>query len=183
MSDKPKKHKGEPEATKPATKEAEADVVVEEKPAEPVQEQIKPAANEAEKLREQLMRQMAEYDNYRKRTARERAELEPEVTAKVLTKFLSILDNLDRALTQGCSDEGFLTGIKLVRDNFTALLEESGVSEIDTSGKFDPALHQAIRNDPAEGKENGDIAAVFQKGYKLGDKRILRFAVVSVVNN
>ena len=169
-------------------KSAEAEEEVKET-AEEVQETAE-AVNEEEQdpkdkeiasLKDQLMRNMAEYDNYRKRTARERIELQPEITAKVTGEFLTVLDGLERALQSECSDENFKKGIEMLHENFISTLHNLGVEEIPTDKGFDPSMHQAVQQVPAaEGQESGDIASVFQKGYKLGD-RILRFAMVAVV--
>ena len=140
-----------------------------------------PKDKEIASLKDQLMRNMAEYDNYRKRTARERIELQPEITAKTVGEFLTVLDGLERALQSECSDENFKKGIEMLHENFISTLQNLGVEEIPTDKSFDPSMHQAVQQVPAaDGQESGDISAVFQKGYKLGD-RILRFAMVAVV--
>lgn len=144
-------------------------------------EQEDPKDKEIASLKDQLMRNMAEYDNYRKRTARERIELQPEITAKTVGEFLTILDGLERALQSECSDENFKKGIEMLHENFISTLQNLGVEEIPTDKGFDPSMHQAVQQVPAaDGQESGDIASIFQKGYKLGD-RILRFAMVAVV--
>ena len=145
----------------------------------PAQEELEKKNKEIENLKDQLMRNMAEYDNYRKRTARERVELEPEITAKTVTEFLTVADNLERALSIDCADENFKKGVQMIYDGFMETLEKLGVEQIPAEGDFDPAVHQAVQQVPAaEGQESGQIA--FQKGYKLGSK-ILRFAMVAVV--
>jgi molecular chaperone GrpE len=131
-------------------------------------------------LSDQLLRQMAEFDNYRKRTANERRDLEAQIKAKLAAEFLVVMDNLERALACECSDTEYKKGVELVKDSFSALLKNAGIEEIDTAGQFDPNVHQAVAQVPDETKESGQIAATFQKGYKLGDK-VLRFAMVSVV--
>lgn len=162
------------------TEQAETEEAVEEA-ADPVQEELSKKDKEIETLKDQLLRNMAEYDNYRKRTARERVELEPEIVAKTAAEFLTAADNLERALTSECSDENFKKGIQMIYDSFMETLEKLGVEQIPTEGAFDPSMHQAVQQVPAgEGQESGEIAATFQKGYKLGS-RILRFAMVAVV--
>ena len=147
----------------------------------PAQEELEKKNKEIENLKDQLMRNMAEYDNYRKRTARERVELEPEITAKTVTEFLTVADNLERALSIDCADENFKKGVQMIYDGFMETLEKLGVEQIPAEGDFDPAVHQGVQQVPAaEGQESGQIAATFQKGYKLGSK-ILRFAMVAVV--
>ncbi|MCM1054635.1 MAG: nucleotide exchange factor GrpE [Bacteroides sp.] len=152
----------------------------EEAPADPLEAELKKKNEEIEKLRDQLMRNMAEYDNYRKRTSRERIELEPEITAKTASEFLTVADSLERALSAECSDENFKKGVEMIYRSFMETLDKLGVEEIPSEGEFDPALHQAVQQVPADGgQESGTIASTFQKGYRLGD-RILRFAMVAV---
>ncbi len=147
----------------------------------PLEAELEKKIEEMEKLKDQLMRNMAEYDNYRKRTSRERVELEPEITAKTVTEFLTVADNLERALGVECADENFKKGVEMIYQSFMETLGKLGVEQIPSDGEFNPSLHQAVQQVPAqEGQESGTIASTFQKGYKLGD-RILRFAMVAVV--
>ncbi len=147
----------------------------------PLEAELEKKTEEMEKLKDQLMRNMAEYDNYRKRTSRERVELEPEITAKTVTEFLTVADNLERALGVECADENFKKGVEMIYQSFMETLGKLGVEQIPSDGEFNPSLHQAVQQVPAqEGQESGTIASTFQKGYKLGD-RILRFAMVAVV--
>lgn len=166
----------EHEDTEEAAETAEETVSV-----DPVQEELSQKDKEIETLKDQLLRNMAEYDNYRKRTSRERIELEPEIAAKTVSEFLTVADNLERALSVECSDENFKKGVQMIYDSFMETLEKLGVEQIPAEGAFDPSMHQAVQQVPAEeGQESGEIAATFQKGYKLGS-RILRFAMVAVV--
>ena len=147
----------------------------------PLEAELKKKDEELEKVKDQLLRNMAEYDNYRKRTSRERIELEPEITAKTVSEFLGVADNLERALNAECTDENFKKGVEMIYQSFMETLEKLGVEQIPTEGEFNPSVHQAVQQVPAgEGQESGMIATTFQKGYKLGDK-ILRFAMVAVV--
>lgn len=147
----------------------------------PAEAEAEKENSEVEKLKDQLMRTMAEYDNYRKRTSRERIELEPEITAKTVSEFLTVADNLERALNAECTDENFKKGVEMIYQSFMETLEKLGVEQIPAEGAFNPSMHQAVQQVPAgEGQESGMIATTFQKGYKLGD-RILRFAMVAVV--
>ena len=146
----------------------------EETQAEPAAD---PKDEEIAKLKDQLMRNMAEYDNYRKRTAKERTELTPEITARVVTEFLPVLDNLERALQTETTDEKYKEGVKLIYDSFMGTLEKLGVERVQTED-FDPAVHQAVQQVESD-LESGKIVTVFQQGYKIGTK-ILRFAMVTV---
>lgn len=146
-----------------------------------ISDELKKKDEEIAKIKDQLMRNMAEYDNYRKRTSRERIELEPEITAKTVTEFLTVADSLERALTIECADENFKKGVQMIYDSFMETLGKLGVEQIPVDGIFDPSMHQAVQQVPAEeGQESGQIASTFQKGYKIGNK-ILRFAMVTVV--
>ncbi len=156
----------ETEQTDPKTEE--------EAQAEPAAD---PKDEEIAKLKDQLMRNMAEYDNYRKRTAKERTELTPEITARVVGEFLPVLDNLERALQTETADEKYKEGVKLIYDSFMGTLEKLGVEKVQTED-FDPAVHQAVQQVESE-LESGKIVTAFQQGYKIGSK-VLRFAMVTV---
>ena len=134
--------------------------------------------DEVAKLKEQLMRNMAEYDNYRKRTAKEKAELMPDITARVVSDFLPVLDNLERALAAECSDEGYKKGVQMIYDSFMATLEKLGVEKVPAED-FDPSMHQAVQQVQSDDHESGKIVNVFQNGYRIGTK-VIRFAMVSV---
>ena len=135
----------------------------------PLEAELEKKTEEMEKLKDQLMRNMAEYDNYRKRTSRERMELEPEITAKTVTEFLTVADNLERALTVECADENFKKGVEMIYQSFMETLGKLGVEQIPSDGEFNPSLHQAVQQVPAQdGQESGMIASTFQKGYKSG---------------
>ncbi len=152
----------------------ELETAAEEAQTEPAAD---PKDEEIAKLKDQLMRNMAEYDNYRKRTAKERTELTPEITARVVGEFLPVLDNLERALQAETSDEKYKEGVKLIYDSFMGTLEKLGVEKVQTED-FDPAVHQAVQQVESE-LESGKIVTVFQQGYKIGTK-VLRFAMVAV---
>lgn len=157
--------------TEAAAEEAEAAAEVTEDPRD----------KEIAALKDQLLRNMAEYDNYRKRTSKERMELAPEITAKTVTEFLPTLDNMERALENQCSDENYKKGIEMIYQGFLDALAKLGVEAVPVDGPFDPAVHQAVQQVPSDELESGMIASTFQKGYKLGDK-VLRFAMVAVVS-
>lgn len=184
-NDKEKEIKEQAEKTQAAEETAEeaAEAANEggEAEADPLETELEKKDEEIEKLRDQLMRNMAEYDNYRKRTSRERIELEPEIVAKTVSEFLTVADNLERALSVDCADENFKKGVEMIYQSFMEALDKLGVEQIPAEGEFDPSMHQAVQQVPAgEGQESGMIASTFQKGYRIGDK-ILRFAMVAVV--
>ncbi|MCL2698222.1 MAG: nucleotide exchange factor GrpE [Oscillospiraceae bacterium] len=135
--------------------------------------------SELDKLNDRLLRTMAEYDNYRKRTARERIELEADITAKVITGILPVLDNLERALLAECKDGNYKKGIEMIHGSFLETLKNLGVSLIETDGEFNPNYHQAVQKVSEADFESNQITQTFQKGYKIGEK-VIRFAMVAV---
>ena len=132
--------------------------------------------------REKYLRLMAEYDNYRKRSAKEREGIYSDVRADTVTKFLPIYDNLVRALEQSTEDEAYRKGVELIMAQFNDVLARLGVTEIEAVGKeFDPTVHDAVMHEVDETKGENEIVMEFQKGFKMGDK-VIRFAAVKVAN-
>ncbi len=147
-----------------------------EKPAEPSAE----ALLKAEKDR--YLRLAAEYDNYRKRSSKERENIYQDVRADTVTKFLPVYDNLARALGQATCDEAYRKGVEMIMSQLQDILNRLGVTEIEALGqKFDPALHNAVMHEEDETKGEGEIVQELQKGFKMGDK-VIRFAMVKVAN-
>lgn len=137
-------------------------------------------AEELSAVKEQLIRTMAEYDNFRKRSQREKDALRADIIVNVTSKFLPVMDNLERALGADCSDENYKNGVKMIYDSFMETLKGLGVEEIESDGaEFSPNLHQAVQKIASDEVESGKIAQTFAKGYKIGDK-VIRFAVVAV---
>jgi molecular chaperone GrpE len=147
---------------------------------EPVQEE---AAEQEEQAPEddRLLRLAADFDNYRKRVAREREEYVTHANARLLTELLPVLDDLERALSAAEQHEEaqLEEGVRLVHRSLAALLERHGVTAIEADGKFDPHIHEALLSQPSEEAESGSVLNVVQKGYKLGD-RVVRPARVIV---
>lgn len=150
----------------------------------PSKEEEKIAALEKEnaELNDRFLRICAEYDNFRRRSQKEKEGLYGEIKADTVTKFLPVYDNLERALKQGTEDEAYRKGVEMIMTQFTSTLEKLGVTPIECLGeKFDPTLHNAVMHvDDGEKGEN-EIVEVFQKGFRLGDK-VVRFAMVKVAN-
>ena len=133
-------------------------------------------------LNDRYLRLAAEYDNYRKRSARERDGLWQDATAKAVGNFLTVADNFERALQAPCGDAEFLKGMELIYRSLHETLANLGAEPFGEEGEtFDPALHNAVMHvdDDAYGAQV--IAQVLQKGYRIGD-RILRHAMVKVAN-
>lgn len=175
-----------PEEERPAAPEETAGNTV--SPAEE-KETADPAGDEAEKLRsdlaaekEKYLRLAAEYDNYRKRSARERDNIYADVKADTIGKLLPVFDNLQRALQNPTADEAYRKGVEMTVNQFLEVLKAMGVTPIDAVGQtFDPALHHAVMHtdDPERGEQ--EIVQEFQKGFMMGD-RVIRFSMVQVAN-
>ena len=142
------------------------------------------AALESEKavLNDKFLRLAAEYENFRRRSQKEKEALYGDIKADTVTKFLPVYDNLERALKQGTEDEAYRRGVEMIMNQFCSTLEKLGVTPIECLGeKFDPALHNAVMHVDDEEKGENEIVEVFQQGFKLGDK-VIRFAMVKVAN-
>ena len=159
---------------------AESETPAEEAPAEPTREEQLEAELASE--HDKFLRLAAEYDNFRKRTQKEREALYTDVKANTVASLLPVYDNLERALAAECTDEAFYKGVEMTMNQLKSIFESIGVSEIPAVGeKFDPNFHNAVMQVESEDAESGTIVAEFQKGFKLGDK-IIRFSMVQVAN-
>lgn len=148
-------------------------------------EALKGKLDEAEKkgaaAREQLLRTAAEYDNYRKRSAREADQKFSDGIGYAAAQILPILDTLDMAAKAPCADENYKKGVMMTLDKAAKALQTLNIREIEAEGKpFDPNLMNAVSQVPApEGTASGSVVTVYQKGYCIGDK-IIRHATVVV---
>lgn len=132
-------------------------------------EELKAKAVEAEELRNQLLYKQAEFENYRKRTLREREELLKETVP--VSDLLEILDALDRALASRGEAESILAGVELIRAQLWGLLQRKGVEQVPGLGEsFDPNHHEAIAHQPHEETPAGTVLAEYQPGFRIGDK-------------
>ena len=133
-------------------------------------------------LKNQLLRTAAEYDNYRRRTQKERENVYPDAVANTLKELLPLLDNLQRALDTPCADENYLTGIKMIQTGFEEYLKKMGVETFGKAGEpFDPNLHNAVMHIEDDAYGEGVVVEEFEKGFCIGD-RVLRYSVVKVAN-
>jgi len=137
--------------------------------------------NELEALKDRLLRLTAEYENYRKRTAKEKEGIYSDATSDVLKEMIPVLDNLERAITLDGNLEDFKTGIEMTIKSFKTSFEKLGVEEIDVTTGFDPNFHQAVMHVQDENFGANEVVEVFQKGYKKADK-IIRYTMVKVAN-
>lgn len=150
----------------------------EEKSAPPERDYEK----ELEALNDKYIRLAAEYDNYRKRTVKEKEGIYPEAKASVTAAFLPVLDNLERALDASSEGDSLYEGLKMVAKQFEEALKSVGAEHIEAVGaKFDPKYHNAVMHVEDEEKGENEIVEEFQKGYKIGE-RIVRHSMVKVAN-
>jgi len=140
-----------------------------------------PLEDELTDCKDRLLRQMAEFDNYKKRAAREREAWRRECTAECVSAFLPVLDNLYRAC-DNIAAPAVREGVENILKQFTDILSSLGVNEIEAQGSnFDPNLHDAVMHAEDENYPENAVAEVFSKGYILGD-RVIRHCAVKVVN-
>ena len=159
---------------------------VEETTAEPQQEaQAEAAPQVDEKLaqaEEKYLRLAAEYDNYRKRTAKEKESAWTNAKAQTVAAFLPVYDNLERALKQQTTDEAYAKGVEMTMKGLQDALSGLGVEQIPALGEtFDPNRHNAVMHVEDDAAEENTVVEVFQQGFTCGDK-VIRFAMVKVAN-
>ena len=148
---------------------------------EAVKAKLEAAQQEAGQTKDKLLRMAAEYDNYRKRTAREADQKFNDGISFAVNQIIPILDTLEMAANAPTTDENYKKGVTMTLDKAAKALDTLHVEEIEALGKaFDPNIMNAVQQVPAEeGQESGTVVTVYQKGYKLGDK-IVRHATVVV---
>ena len=162
--------------------------VLEEEPIEQTEEVVE-AAEETPDLAEELakehdnyLRLAAEYDNFRKRSLREKEQFYTDVRAETVGKFLPVYDNLERALAQATADEAYKKGVEMTMNQLIGVMESLGVQAFGAVGEtFDPTIHNAVMHCEDENLGENTIAEVFQKGFSVGEK-VIRFAMVRVAN-
>lgn len=151
-----------------------------EQPAEPsAEDKLKAELCDSQ---DRYRRMLAEYDNFRKRSQREKETVYSDAAADTIAAFLPVLDNLDRALTVETADEAFKKGVLMIQKQFYDCLEKLKCSEIEAKGEqFDPNLHNAVMHVDDETVDDNTVVEVFQKGFKIND-RVIRHAMVKVAN-
>ncbi len=138
---------------------------------------------ERDEFKDLLLRKTAEFDNFRRRTERERQSLSDAAAADLLTELLPLVDDLERALQAEAGTEGaeaYRRGVELIHRQLTELLRKRGVRPVEALGAdFDPNFHQAVAHEPAAGRREGEVIEDYRRGYMLGD-RLLRPSMVKV---
>ena len=180
----------EAEVKEPAKAEAEkteekAPKKEEKKSSKKAEGKAEPKPDAAEELKganDRYLRLLAEYDNYRKRSQKERDSLYADIKSDTVAKFLPVYDNLVRALSQSTEDEAYRKGVEMIMNQFNSTLEKLGATRIECLGqKFHPTLHNAVMHVDDEEKGENEIVEVFQEGFLMGEK-VIRFAMVKVAN-
>src|SRR5216110_1784017 len=149
-------------------------------PGAEVDERVAAAEAKADEHLDDLKRLAAEFENYKKRAAREQQSLSARSTERLVKELLPIVDDLERALEAAEEHEEakLEEGVRLVHRQLASVLEREGLAEIETNGQFDPHVHEALLSQPSEAEE-GSVLEVVQKGYRLGD-RVVRPARVVI---
>ena len=151
----------------------------------PVEETQEPETNWEEQYnaeRDSHLRLAAEFDNFRKRTVKEKEASYGNGKADAVAKMLPVYDNLERALNQPTSDEAYKKGVEMTMNELVKILTTMGVEIFgNVSDEFDPNIHNAVMHTESEELGENVIAQVFQKGFKIGEK-VVRFAMVQVAN-
>lgn len=165
-------------APEPPQEEAETFTVTREQ-----MEKMDGLAEQAASQNEKYLRLAAEYDNYRKRTAKEKESIYQDAKIDTIAKFLEVYDNLERAVTQAGDEENVhKKGMEMIFHQLVAALEKMGVTIVDPMGEaFDPERHSAVMHIESEDLGENVVSQVFQKGFLLGEK-VIRFAAVQVAN-
>ena len=180
--DKPEAESADKKHTDTMRAEANDDVTDVKPEAEANESPLESMQNELSAERDKYLRLAAEYDNYRKRSTKEREMIYSDARTDAISKLLPVYDNLERALKMECADEAFYKGVEMIMTQLTEALNAMGVREIPAVGEpFDPNRHNAVMT--IENPELGDniIAEEYQKGFILGD-RVIRFSTVVVAN-
>ena len=172
----------EADGKKPEAEKAEEKKPEEKKGKEKKEEKKPDLKAEMDTLNDKYLRICAEYDNFRKRSQKEKDDLYTVIKAETVGKFLPVYDNLERALAQETADEAYKKGVEMTMNQLVKVMEGLGVTSFGEIGEaFDPARHNAVMHVEEEGLGDNVIAEVFQKGFLVGEK-VIRFAMVKVAN-
>lgn len=147
-----------------------------------LKEELESKNKELEEKDDRLKRLMAEFDNYKKRSQKERENLYNSLLSDIIQKILPVIDNLEKASSVETQDENYKQGVEMCLKQFKDVLSSNGVSEIEAIGKtFNPELHEAISSVVDENLGEKEIKEEYRKGYKIGDK-VIRHSLVVVAN-
>lgn len=146
-------------------------------------EKMELAVKQLDSVKDQFTRLTAEYDNYRKRTTKEKDNIYQDAKADTIKEFLAVYDNLERAVAAGGDEDSpHKKGLEMIFQQYKTILEKLGVTEIEAKGRaFDPEKMEAVMHIDSEDFGENEVAQVFQSGFQLGDK-VIRHAIVQVAN-
>ena len=162
--------------------EEQTEVSAEKTELEKLSEELETLQKAKDELYDKYLRTLAEYDNFRKRSQREKDAIYGDATVDAVKKRLPVLDNFERALNYECKDEEFKKGISLIQNTLVEVFENLGVKEIPAiDQQFDPNLHEAVMHIDNPAYEENIVTDVYRKGYMLGDK-VIRHTMVVVAN-
>ncbi|MEF9922603.1 MAG: nucleotide exchange factor GrpE [Anaerovoracaceae bacterium] len=149
---------------------------------EEVVEEKNETSAEEEAINVKYLRLMADFQNYKRRSEKEKSDIYAYANEKIVTDLLDVIDNFDRALDHHSEDEGFVEGMNMIFKQFKGALEKAGLEEISALGEdFDPNFHNAVMTEDTDEYESGKVTEVLQKGYLL-NKRVIRASMVKVNN-
>ena len=164
------------EETSEACEDAEADEEAE------AQAEEKEANPEDEALNERYLRLMADFQNFKRRTEKEKSDIYAFANEKIIGELLNVIDNFERAMASGNAEDNFYKGMEMILKQLLGVIEKAGASEIKALGEdFDPNFHNAIMMEDSTEYESGKVTGVLQKGYVLNNK-VIRPAMVKVAN-
>ena len=171
-----------PKAAETPEEEAPAPEPAAEDAPNPLLEELETLKTNLADQEEKFLRLAAEYDNFRKRSQREKEAAWSDARAETVKAFLPVYDNLERALKQETADEAYKKGVEMTMTGLKEILTKLGLEEIPALGEpFDPNLHNAVMHVEDEAAGENTVVEVFQTGFKAGDK-VVRFAMVKVAN-
>ena len=146
------------------------------------EEELESLRRQLKEEKDQYLRLAAEYDNYRKRSMKEKDHIYSDGVSDTLLKFLPVYDNLERAMQQATADEAYKKGVEMIMSSMTETLNKCGVVAFGEVGEtFDPTRHNAVMHIEDDSLGENIVESVFQKGFRIGEK-VVRFAMVRVAN-
>jgi molecular chaperone GrpE len=144
------------------------------------EEKVLHSNSEYDELNDRYKRVLAEFENFKKRSQKERESLYNSVLGDIITGMLPAIDNLENAVKADCADENYKQGVELVQKQFKEFLNKHNVQEIEAEGQvFDPSVHEAVSTVQVDGKQSQEIVQEYRKGYKIGTK-VIRHSMVVV---
>ena len=168
--------------TEPQAEQTQPQGEAQSESADPLLTELESLNDQVAQQEDKYLRLAAEYDNYRRRTAKEKDSIWNDAKADAAVAFLPVYDNLERALKQETADEAFKKGVEMTMTQLKTVLEKLGITEIPALGEtFDPNLHNAVMHVEDENFGENTVCDVFQAGFQLGDN-VIRFAMVKVAN-